>query len=210
MKKWLLILCLFLSTLGHAWYWDGAIESFEEADKLSPPAPYGILWLGSSTIRYWDLEQSFPQQKNMINRGFGGSQVEDILFYFERLVTPYHPHTIVLYSGENDLDFGKSVDQVFCDFDRLIARIARHTDAHVIWLLPKKSPARAHLWPLIDELNARILQKYSFNQRFDSIDLNSLMGLPTMNSKYFREDGIHFNAHAYQFLSQYLNRFLPR
>lgn len=210
MKKLLAIICFFAFSLAHAWYWDGAIESFEEADKLNPPPVHGILWVGSSTIRYWDLPSHFTNSTKMINRGFGGSQVEDLLQYFDRVILPYHAQVIVLYSGENDLDFGKSAEQVFQDFDKLLSRIARHTDSHVVWLLPKKSPARAHIWSKIDELNSMILQKYSFNQRFDTVDMNALLGLPTTGARYFKEDGIHFNHEAYQFLSKFLTRFLPR
>lgn len=210
MKTFLTLISFLVLSVAHAWYWDGAIESFEEADQLNPPALHGTLWVGSSTIRFWDLAHNFPHHKQMINRGFGGSQVEDLLFYFERIVTPYSPNTIVIYSGENDLDFGKSSDQVFQDFEKLISRIIRHTDAYIVWLLPKKSPARGHVWARVDELNSKILQKYSFNQRISLIDLNGLLGLPTTADRYFREDGIHLNQEAYTFLSTFLSRFLPR
>src|SRR5262245_4109330 len=54
--------------------WESAIRAFEEADRRSPPPADAILFIGSSSIRLWDLKDSFPDLP-AINRGFGGSYV---------------------------------------------------------------------------------------------------------------------------------------
>ena len=56
--------------------WEPAIQKFVEQDKASAPPENGVLFVGSSSIRLWDLEKSFPE-KNYLNRGFGGSQIAD-------------------------------------------------------------------------------------------------------------------------------------
>ena len=43
----------------------------------TPPAPGGALFIGSSSIRMWDLAKHFPAEENAINRGFGGSHMAD-------------------------------------------------------------------------------------------------------------------------------------
>ena len=60
----------------------------------------------------WEsLEDDFPEI-NLINRGFGGAHLSDVIFFYERLFPNYKPEQIVLYCGENDLWSGKSVNQV--------------------------------------------------------------------------------------------------
>ena len=53
------------------------IEAFEASDRTNRPAPGGLLFVGSSSIRLWKtLAQDFPEHP-VINRGFGGSQIID-------------------------------------------------------------------------------------------------------------------------------------
>ena len=79
------------------------IKAYEAADKLNPPAPGGILFTGSSSIRLWKtLKTDFPGLP-VINRGFGGSQIYHVTMHADRIVIPYKPRTIVLYSADNDL-----------------------------------------------------------------------------------------------------------
>ena len=60
--------------------WESAVAVFEAADKKSPPPKDAVLFVGSSSIRLWDLEKSFPDLAT-INRGFGGSQMSDAVRY---------------------------------------------------------------------------------------------------------------------------------
>ena len=91
--------------------WEPAIEAFEAQDREQPPQPGGAMFLGSSSIRFWDLERWFPASRfpglRATNRGFGGSQIADSLHYLERIVWPHRPSTIVFYAGDNDIAAGK-------------------------------------------------------------------------------------------------------
>src|SRR5688572_2394579 len=83
------------------------IAAFEAADAKSPPPQGAVLFIGSSSIRLWkSLEQDFPNLK-VINRGFGGSQIEHSNRYFDKIVAPYRPKLIVFYAGGNDVAAGK-------------------------------------------------------------------------------------------------------
>ena len=55
--------------------WRPAIEAFAEMDAQSPPDAGGILFLGSSSIRLWDLDEWFSDLPTL-NRGFGGPFLE--------------------------------------------------------------------------------------------------------------------------------------
>ncbi len=75
-------ICLFVAFLGSLVLpgsaaeppdWEKTIQAFEEQDRVQPPKPGGVLFLGSSTIRLWNTAKAFPEF-NTINRGFGVSQ----------------------------------------------------------------------------------------------------------------------------------------
>jgi hypothetical protein len=97
--------------------WEPAIQKFEEADKLNPPAKGGIVFVGASSIVRWNLDESFPDLKGIaINRGFGGSEMADAAKYANRVVVPYAPGVVVLYPGENDIARGVTADTVGAGF----------------------------------------------------------------------------------------------
>jgi hypothetical protein len=82
--------------------WGKDIAAFERSDHENPASKEGIVFVGSSSIRRWDLKQSFPGMP-VLNRGFGGSQLADVAYFASRLVIKHQPRLIVLYVGENDL-----------------------------------------------------------------------------------------------------------
>src|SRR6202022_4930564 len=97
--------------------WEGAIQKFEEADKVNPPANGGIVFVGASSIVRWNLDESFPDLRGIaINRGFGGSEMADAARYANRVVVPYAPKVVVLYPGENDIARGVTADTVGAGF----------------------------------------------------------------------------------------------
>jgi hypothetical protein len=91
--------------------WEPAIQKFVEQDKASAPPEHGVLFVGSSSIRLWDLEKSFPE-KNYLNRGFGGSQIADSIAYVDQLVLKHKPEVVLMYAGDNDIAAGKSAEIV--------------------------------------------------------------------------------------------------
>jgi len=96
--------------------WEDAIRAFESADRGSPPPKHAVLFVGSSSIRMWDLAKGFPRRR-VINRGFGGSQIADSTEFAARIIIPHAPRVVVLYAGDNDIAGGKSAEIVARDFD---------------------------------------------------------------------------------------------
>ncbi len=86
--------------------WEKDIAAFEQKDKEKPPPKNAILFVGSSSIRLWDLTKSFPALE-VINRGFGGSQIADSVHFAPRIVIKYEPRLVILYAGDNDIAAGK-------------------------------------------------------------------------------------------------------
>src|SRR4051812_19049654 len=86
--------------------WEKEIAAFETSDTKQAPAKGGIVFVGSSSIRMWkSLAQDFPQH-NVLNRGFGGSEIADSTFFADRIIFPYEPRMVVLYAGGNDIHNG--------------------------------------------------------------------------------------------------------
>ena len=103
--------------------WEADVAKMEARDKEAATPPGGILFVGSSTIRMWKTDSAFSGLP-VVNHGFGGSQIIDSVYYFDRLVTPLRPRQIVMYCGGNDLNAGKTPEQVCGDFVTF-ARLAR-------------------------------------------------------------------------------------
>jgi len=137
--------------------WAGDMQAFAAADRTAPPPKGGIEFIGSSTVRMWEsLAQDFAGQA-VFNRGFGGSEVRDSTWYAGQIVVPYAPCKVFLYAGDNDLNSGRSPQQVRDDVLAFVERVHRDLPATVVeYISIKPSPSREHLLPGIVEANAMI------------------------------------------------------
>ena len=179
--------------------WEKAIGAFEAQDREGAPPQGGLLFVGSSTIRGWDLEQYFPGL-NALNRGFGGSQFADLAFYIDRVVLPYRPRTIVVYEGDNDVTSGKGPDWVYADFRTAIRKIHYHLpNARIIVLGIKPSPARWEFWGDMERANALIEAFVADDDRLTYVET----ALPLLGAdgkprpELYVQDGIHFSPEGY-------------
>ena len=176
------------------------IARFEAADRLRPPPRGGVLFIGSSSIRMWTtLERDFAGLP-VINRGFGGSEYEDLRCWAERIVHPYEPRWIVLYEGDNDLESGKSPERVAADFRVFVSTVRDRLPAVRIAVLSiKPSLARWRLEPQVRAANALVRACCESAQGLLFVDLFTPMlgvdGLP--RPELFLEDGLHLNAAGY-------------
>ena len=82
--------------------WESAISALELSANENPPPPEAVLFIGTSTIRFWSTLAADVAPLVAVGRGFGGAKLDDVLFYAERLVAP-RPRAIVLAVGGNDL-----------------------------------------------------------------------------------------------------------
>ncbi len=136
---------------------DKEVAALEAAFKKAAPAPGGVLFYGSSSIRLWKtVKDDFPGL-NVINHGFGGSTCPDAIKYFDRLVVPVRPSTIVFYEGDNDLGKGRTAEQLFADYQTFAKLV--HTklpNTKVLFLSVKPSPKRAELIATQRKVNAML------------------------------------------------------
>ncbi|MCY4594506.1 MAG: SGNH/GDSL hydrolase family protein [Bryobacterales bacterium] len=179
--------------------WEGAIRAFEESDRANPPPEGGIVFLGSSSFRRWDLDKSFPG-RGLINRGFGGSQMADALRYLDRIVLPLKPRILLLYEGDNDLASGKSPETVASEFHEMVARVHAALPAtKIVFVGIKPSIRRWNLIGSIREANARVRTVTESSELLVYIDVDAPLlgddGEPRPD--LFVEDGLHLSAAGY-------------
>lgn len=141
------------------------IEAFEAHDKSDPPPKGAILFVGDSTFTKWkSIHQDLPGYK-LINRGFGGSQMSDLLFYADRVVLPYQPRLIVVQEGGNDIHGGRTPEQLLADTQSFVEKV-RAALPEVPILLDSITPNTAR-WSEIDtrkKANA-LIKEYAATQK---------------------------------------------
>ena len=150
MKKFMLLtwllatagLCAAAPTNNFA-KWEKEISAFERADQANPPPQHAVLFAGSSGIRLWKtLAQDFPDQR-VINRGFGGSHIADSVHFADRIIIPCAPRLIVLRAGGNDINAGKSPEQVCAGFKEFVSTVrAKLPDVKIVFIGQNPTPAR--------------------------------------------------------------------
>lgn len=203
-QKNIFILLLFISinTFAQEYQkiWQTEIDSFDKLNGANPLQD-GILFTGSSSIRMWkDPAKDFNNPK-ILNRGFGGSQIIDLIENFDKVILKYHPQKIVIYSGDNDIEEGKSAEIVFGDFCVLYGMIkAKLPNVEVYYIAIKPSLNR---WAKVTEIkkaNTMINEYLNAKSNAAFVDIFSPMidftGKPS--EKWFMEDGLHMTDEGYQ------------
>jgi lysophospholipase L1-like esterase len=182
--------------------WEPAIRQFEEQDKVNPPKPGCIVFAGSSSFRDWDTLVSDMKPLDVVNRGFGGSEMPDLILYAKRIIIAYKPSAVVVYEGDNDLADGssKSPQMVAGEFRRFIQII--HTslpDAWIYILSIKPSKLRWDQWPRMETANALIKDYAASQQHVEYIDIATPMfdAKGNLPADLFKSNGLHPTAKLY-------------
>lgn len=182
------------------------INAFGEADKKQMPPTGAVLFMGSSSIRMWETLARDFSEIPVINRGFGGSLIQESTRYVNRIAIPYKPKMIVLAAGTNDLAYGnKKPQQVLQDFQDFVAKIhAALPDTRIIYISINPTVARWKQEGDILETN-HLIEKFIFENGSKTRKMNFINshaqiltadGQP--QPRLLREDGLHFNAEGYK------------
>jgi lysophospholipase L1-like esterase len=175
------------------------IASFKNWDSKNSFPEKAILFTGSSSARMWNTAESFPDYP-VINRGFGGSHISDVQYFFDDVIAPYNPSVIVLYAGDNDVAAGKSTDQIVDDYKRLSEQIiSQFPEISLLFVSIKPSSSRWSLWPQMMEVNNQIEQYSSVNKQLFYVDLATplLTSDGTPDDSLFMDDLLHLNEAGY-------------
>jgi lysophospholipase L1-like esterase len=180
--------------------WEPQIAAFEKQDQEQAPPRNGILFVGSSSIRGWKLEEYFAELP-VINRGFGGSQIADSVHFADRIVIPHQPRIVVLYAGDNDIAKGKNPQQVAADYREFVRTIhAALPRTSIVFISIKPSLRR---WEMVEKMRRAnaLIQAFSDKDerlRYVGIDAPMIGEDGTPRKELFKSDGLHLNAAGYQ------------
>ncbi|MGJ7490383.1 SGNH/GDSL hydrolase family protein [Variovorax sp. ZT4R33] len=182
--------------------WQGSLTAFANADKEKQPGTDGVLFVGSSTIRFWThLAQDFRQSPVVINRGFGGSTMADCSLFARDLVVRYKPRHVLVYAGDNDLAEGRTPMQVMESFARFANTVREELPGtRISYISIKPSPSREALLPKVRSTNAMISGYIATMVNADYIDTFTPMigedGRP--RAELFLPDRLHMNDSGYR------------
>jgi O-glycosyl hydrolase len=179
--------------------WENEIAAIERRETERPVPAKGILFVGSSSIRLWGtLAADFPG-KPVYQRGFGGSQLADLIGDFDRVVVPGTPRRVIVYSGTNDLNAGKSPEHVMGDLARFCDLVAKKLPGTTIAFIgAAPNPRRWTQREDYQRFNA-MAAVFCRQRGHDFIDVWRPMlgtdGLPSRD--IYRDDQLHMNAAGY-------------
>ena len=195
-------------------YWSDIVE-FKKLDSIQQPPAHPILFTGSSSFTRWtDVNSYFPGYV-IINRGFGGSTLLDLIRYAYDVIIPYQPKQVIIYCGENDLAYSDSIiaADVVKRFKTLFGIIRLNLPETIInYVSIKPSPSRINVRDKMIEANRQIRLFMKKQRNAGYIDVFNPMLDATGNTRaeLFLEDSLHMNPEGYALWKEKILPFLVR
>lgn len=190
------------------WY-EHEVRELEQVLARRPPTAQGIAFYGSSSIRFWhSLADDFPDEA-VVNLGFGGSTLAACAHFFDRLVPPCRPRSVVLYAGDNDIGDGRTPADVLAAFQQLHTRLRDLLpNCRLAVLAIKPSPARWSLQGRIEQANGLLAHTVTQLPLTAYVDTHSAMlgtdGRP--RTELYAGDGLHLSAAGYRLWADLVRR----
>lgn len=205
----------FLSATVFAQPFKDEIDAFKKLDSAAFPAKGQILFEGSSSFRKWtDVQQYFPSHK-IINRGFGGSTLPDVIRYADEIIFPYQPKQIVIYCGENDIAYSDTITAqiVLKRYQQLFFLIrSKLKNVEIDFVSIKPSPSRIKFLGTVKQAN-QLIKEFIATQRhakFINVFNAMLNDDGSIKKEIFIEDNLHMNAKGYAIWQKIIEPYLMK
>lgn len=212
----IILIAFFISPVeaqeDHPPFWE-EIEKFKQQDKKSASEEHAILFVGSSSFAKWDdMQDYFPDYK-IINRGFGGSTLPDVIRYADDIIFPYKPKQIVIYAGDNDAAASDTISgtEIFYRFKELYTLLRENLpNAEIAYISIKPSPSRKEFFPVMQKANWEIKRYLEEKEHSEFIDIWHPMldnyGEP--RGELFGSDMLHMNEEGYKIWKEVIEPYL--
>ena len=162
----------------------------------------GVVFVGSSSIRYWSTLEQDMQPLRVLRHGFGGAKLADIEYYAKRLVGDFDPRAVVVFAGTNDIHprSSRSPAELLEVYQAFVERVragSENVPIYYIGITPTR--LRWTVWPVVQQTNALIRNYCESNSGLFYIETGSaLLGTDgTPDSKNYRFDGLHLSDAGY-------------
>lgn len=208
-----LLLIIFLFVVGKLsfdWYlseakhndgfFESAILAFEASDLASFPQEDSIVFVGSSSIRFWKSLAEDMGPLPVIRRGFGGAHMSHVLYNFDRIITPYSPKAVVVFVGGNDIGSGKSAARVASDYKKFIDQFNKKLPKSDLWILAMKpSKLRWSQWDEMKKVDEAVRGFANLSPNVHFVNSGEvLLGPDGMPDDVYVFDGLHLNEEGYR------------
>ena len=218
--KMLLVLLLLvsLSAAGNEYpdssRWLYTVGGFQLEDEIVGDRAGQIVATGSSSMRFWDhsIHRDFAPMP-IISRGFGGSNINDLLVHLDAIVLKHRPGAVIIYEGDNDIAQGVPVTVVLETFEKVVARILDDNAETRIYLISvKPSITRESLWAEMVEVNQGIqtISKSKENVFYVDVATPMLNIDGSRNPDLYVSDGLHMSQAGYDIWRDVVVPFVKR
>lgn len=201
-----LIMCV-LPAFADVGKWEKDVVAFEKA----PLRKGGIVFTGSSTIRLWKSMEKDFEGLPVVNRGFGGSLMQDSAELAERIVVPHEPQMVVIFAGTNDINAGKSPEDVARSFEAWVGKMKEKSPtAALCYIEMTSSPSRWEQREKVVAANA-LIRATCEKSGVKFIPIREKLFGPDgkPREELFVADRLHLNADGYKILADAVRPFLP-
>lgn len=203
MKNFMVIALLFSMRSAFSQPFKAEINAFMKSDSINMPAPGSILFVGSSSFTQWKDVQAYFPGFPIVNRGFGGSSLPDVIYYAEQTILKYKPKQIYIYCGENDLAGNNAItaDTVLKRFKQLFSIIRKNLSkkTEVVFVSIKPSVSRWKLEDKFVETNEKIKKYIESKSHASFVNVHTAMLKPDgeVMTDIFIKDNLHMNPKGY-------------
>ena len=212
----LLVMCLPIAAKDYpdSSRWRYTVGGFLLEDEIVGDRTGQVVATGSSIMRYWDhsIHRDFAPLP-IISRGFGGSNMNDLLVYLDEIVLKHKPRAVIIYEGDNDIAQGVPVTDVIDTFEKVIARILDdNAEARIYLISVKPSIARETLWREMVEVNQgmQAMAEQKDNVFYIDVAASMLTSNGSRNPDLYVSDGLHMSQAGYDVWREVVVPFVRR
>lgn len=195
--------------------WAEEMEQYIQSDQTATLPEDPVLVVGGRRVKLWQRLDGLLAPRPVLMRGLGDATVDDISYYYERLVGFYRPATLVVLPDNSEFHIRdhKMAEELVASIKSLEAKAAYNQEnLRFIVFTPLKTPLHPDDDPVIEEATRQLTRWAESQQRISVLDANKLLsgvdGRPLPD--YFRGDGVQLNDMGYLRLGILLQDELQR
>ncbi len=197
-------------------YFAKEINDLDSLNKVQPDPEQAILFTGSSSIKLWSTIKEDMAPYTVIQRGFGGSKIEDLAYYLQRIVYPHKFRAIAIFCGTNNITGNgreMSEDSIMhwvANIDRQIRH--KFPGTPIFWIAVTPVPSRASVLDKVMIHNGRMAEYCA--GRKNTFLINTVPAYLDQEGKaiprYFIQDMLHQNHDGYRVWADIIKMELGR